>query len=53
MDDGGVNQKAKGTKKCIIKRRLKFEDYKKGLENNQIILRSKQTFKRSLRNRVL
>ena len=22
-----VNKKAKGTKKCVIKRRLKFEDY--------------------------
>ena len=24
----GENKKAKGTKKCVIKRKLKFEDYK-------------------------
>ena len=24
MDDGGSDKKAKGTKKCVIKRRLKF-----------------------------
>ena len=28
MDDGNSDKKAKGTKKCIIKRRLKFNDYK-------------------------
>ena len=28
MDDGGSDKKAKGTKKCVIKRRLKFNDYK-------------------------
>ena len=26
MDDGREDKKAKGTKKCVIKRRLKFED---------------------------
>ena len=34
-----VIKKVKGTKECIIKQRLKFEDYKKSLENNQIILK--------------
>ena len=34
-----VIKKIKGTKECIIKQRLKFEDYKKCLENNQIILK--------------
>ena len=29
MDDGREDKKAKGTKKCVIKRRLKFEDWKK------------------------
>ena len=24
-DDGGENKKAKGTKKCVIKRKLKFK----------------------------
>ena len=28
MDDGRRDKKAKGTKKCVIKRRLKFNDYK-------------------------
>ena len=40
MDDGGTDKKAKGTKKCVIKRRLKFNDYKGCLLNNEIILKS-------------
>ena len=28
MDDGGSDKKAKGTKKCVIKQRLKFNNYK-------------------------
>ena len=28
MDDGNTDKKAKGTKKCVIKRVLKFNDYK-------------------------
>ena len=28
MDDGGSDQKAKGTKRCFLKRRLMFNDYK-------------------------
>ena len=31
-DDNNENKKAKGTKKCIIKRKLKFEDYKSCLQ---------------------
>ena len=27
-DDGNEDRKAKGTKKCVIKRKLKFENYK-------------------------
>ena len=45
MDDGGSDKKAKGTKKCVIKRRLKFNDYKDCLLNNKIILKSQQRFK--------
>ena len=33
-DDG---KKAKGTKKCAVKRKLKFEEYKKCLKSSQII----------------
>ena len=40
-----INKKAKGTKKCVIKRRLMFENYKDCLFNNTIILRSQQRFK--------
>ena len=45
MDDGGSDKKAKGTKKCVIKRSLKFNDYKDCLLNNEIILKSQQRFK--------
>ena len=45
MGDGGGDKKAKGTKKCAIKRRLKFNDYKDSLLNNEIILKSQQRFK--------
>ena len=40
MDNGNSNKKAKGTKKCVIKQRLKFDDYKNCLLNNEIILKS-------------
>ena len=45
MDDGGSDKKAKGTKKCVIKGRIKFNDYKDCLLNNEIILKSQQLFK--------
>ena len=35
----GINdedEKAKNTKKCVIKRKLKFQDYKNCLEESQI-----------------
>ena len=38
-------KKAKGTKKCIIKKMLKFEDYKKCLFDNELMLTSQQRFK--------
>ena len=44
-DDCKEDKKAKGTKKCVIKRRLKFNDYKDCLLNNEIILKSQQRFK--------
>ena len=36
MDDGSENKKAKGTKKCVIKRKLKFENYKSRLKATQL-----------------
>ena len=44
-DDFKEDKKAKWAKKCVIKRRLKFNDYKYCLLNNEIILKSKQRFK--------
>ena len=45
MEDGNEHKKAKGTKKCIIKRELTFEYYKDSLFNDKIILKSQQRFK--------
>ena len=36
IDDGGEDKKAKGTKKCIIKIKIKFENYKNCLEATQL-----------------
>ena len=38
-------KKAKGTKKCVIKKMLRFEDYKKFLFSNGKVLKSQQRFK--------
>ena len=43
-DDGKEDKKAKGTKKCIIKKMIKFNDYKKCLFNDELILKSQQRF---------
>ena len=40
MEDGSEHKKAKGTKMCVIKRILMFENYKHSLFNNKIILKS-------------
>ena len=36
IDDSSEDKKAKGTKKCFIKRKLKFENYKNYLEATQL-----------------
>ena len=43
-DDGKEDKKAKGTTKCIIKKMIKFNDYKKCLLNDEVILKSQQRF---------
>ena len=43
-DNGKEDKKAKGTKKCVVKRMIKFDDYKKCLLNGEVILKSQQTF---------
>ena len=39
------DKKAKGTKKCVIKRMIKFNDYKNCLLNDEVVLKSQQIFK--------
>ena len=36
IDDGSEDKNAKGKKKCVIKRKLKFENYKNCFEATQI-----------------
>ena len=36
LDDGNNNKKAEGTKKCVIKRILQFNDYKDWLFKNEM-----------------
>ena len=43
-DDSKEDKKAKGTKKCVIKKMIKFDDYKKFLLNDTVILKSQQIF---------
>ena len=43
-DDGKEDKKAKGTKKCVIKKMIKFNDYKKCLLNDEVIFKSQQIF---------
>ena len=45
IDDDSEVKKAKGTKKCVIKRVLKFNDYKNCLLNDRVVLKSQQIFK--------
>ena len=37
-------EKAKGTKKCVIKRKLMFKNYKDCLLNGEVVLKSQQRF---------
>ena len=43
-DDDKEDKKAKGTKKCVIKRMIKFDDYKNCLLKDEISLKSQQRF---------
>ena len=51
LNDDSEHKKAKGTKKCIIKRELTFKNYKDSLFNNEVIITSQQRF-RSDRHKV-
>ena len=43
-DDCKEDKKAKGTKICVVKRMIKFDDYKNCLLNGEVILKSQQRF---------
>ena len=43
-DDGKEDKKARGTKKCIIKTMIKFNNYKKCLVNDKVIFKPQQRF---------
>ena len=43
-DDGKEDKNAKGTKKCVIKRMIKFDDYKNCLLKDKVLLKSQQRF---------
>ena len=45
MDDGSDHKKAKGAKKCVIKQKLIFKNYKDCLFNNKTVYRSQERFK--------
>ena len=50
MDDDSEHKKAKGTKKCIIKRGHMFKNYKDCLFYNKIMLKSQQRLKSDYHN---
>ena len=43
-DDGKEDKKAKGTKKCVTKKMIKFNDCKKCLLNDEVMLKQQQRF---------
>ena len=45
LDDDTEMKKAKGTKKCIVKREITFKNYADALFNNEVIIRSQQRFR--------
>ena len=45
LDDDTEMKKAKGPKKCIVKRELTFKNYVDSLFNNDVIVKSQQRFK--------
>ena len=45
LDDDTEKKKAKGTKKCIVKREITFKNYADVLFNDEVIIRSQQRFR--------
>ena len=50
IHDSEEKKKNKGTKKCVVKITLKFNEYKDCLLNKKIILKSQQRFKSEAHN---
>ena len=50
MEDDSEMKKAKDVKRCVIKRRLMFENYKDSSLNNETIMRSQLRFKSNHHN---
>ena len=50
MEDDSVTKRANGVKRCVIKRRLMFGNYKDSLFNNETIIRSQLRFKSDRHN---
>ena len=44
-EDGGVHKRAKGTKKCVIKREIMFGNYRESLFEGKIISKLQQRFR--------
>ena len=47
-DNGKEDEKAKGTNKCVIKKMIKFNNYKKCLLNVEVILKSQHDAKNTM-----
>ena len=45
IDDDNEVKEVKGTRKCVVNRELKFNDYKDYQPNNKAVLKSQQRFK--------
>ena len=45
LDDDTEKKKAKGTKKCIVKREITFKNYMDSLFNDEVIIKSQQRFR--------
>ena len=45
LEDDKKNKKSNGTKKCVIKRKLMFENYKNCVLNDETILKKQHAFR--------
>ena len=45
LDDDSEHKKAKGTRKCVIKRELAFKNHKDSLLKNEVVIKSQHRFR--------